>query len=280
MKVIKYIACILALSLMFSCKKHEIMYNTKDVDTNMAEFQLHYFEPVYNVAANYIDSVFVNDLLYSSVNGSGQLLPYNGVPGGDVGRFFAVNAGAVNFKFYRKGDVIYNETVTLNAGKQNVFVHNLSQAPVVIDNQYPYNDLTHATGTAATWDTDSIATVKFCNFLYEDAATPYKGKIQCQYKDVRTNKWTNLGNPVGFGEATDRITIKVVKSVFNSSGYCKVNFRLLDESGRALEVMDNSGHIASIGYIIDVHIGRAYMYILCGIRTAKPVSSIKVWTSL
>lgn len=280
MKVIKYLTCILALSLVFSCDKHEIMYNTDDVDANTAEFQLHYFEPVNNVAANYIDSVFVNDVLYSSVNGSGQLLPYNGVPGGGVGRFFAVKAGQVNFKFYRKGKVVYNETVTLNSGKQNVFVHNLSKAPVVLDNQSPYNDITHATGTVDTWNTDSIATVKFCNFLYEDATTPYQGKIQYQYEDTRTKEWKNLGKPVGFGEATDRITIRVVKTVFNSSGYCRVNYRILDESGEVLQVMNSNGKMVNFSDWWTAYIGRAYMHIYGGIRTAKPVSTIKQWTSL
>ena len=150
MKLIKYLAIPALLLAVASCDKHEILFNTEPAPE--AEFQLHYFEPVINQASNYIDSVFVNDVLYSSVDGAGQLLPYNGVPGGATGRFFSITPGQVNFKFYRAKveiingeevrtpELVYNQTVTLNAGKQNVFVYDLNEAPVVVDNQYPYWD--------------------------------------------------------------------------------------------------------------------------------------------
>ena len=124
MKILKYLTYSLALMLLLaSCDKHEMKFVDNKVVTDMAEFQLHDFEPIANTAANYIDSVFVNGVLYSSVNGSGQLLPYNGVPGGGVGKFFTVEPGQVNFKFYRKGNIVYDQNVNLTKGKQNVIVH-------------------------------------------------------------------------------------------------------------------------------------------------------------
>lgn len=279
MKVIKYLTYVLALSLMFSCDKHEILFNTTDVDDTMAEFQLHYFEPINNEASYYIDSVFVNDVLYSSVHGSGQLVPYNGVPGGAVGRFFAVKAGDVNFKFYRGGDVVYNQTVALKSGKQNVFVHNMSKAPVVLDNQYPYNDLSAATGRLETWETDSIAGIKFFNFLYEDGITPYSGKLQYQYTDARTKEWKNLGEPVGFGEATDRVKFIIVKDDKNSAGSCRFNYRILNDKGEVLECTNGSGMV-EFTYNFTPSIGRSYMHILGGTRTEYPIASMSVWTSL
>ena len=118
MKILKYLTYSLALILMVaSCEKHEILFPTTPVDKNDAMFQLHYFEPINNVAANYIDSVFVNDVIYSSVDGSGQLLPYNGVPGGSAARFFTVKSGEVNLKFYRKGNIVYNQNVSLCASQ-------------------------------------------------------------------------------------------------------------------------------------------------------------------
>ncbi|MCL1973640.1 MAG: hypothetical protein FWG54_02350, partial [Bacteroidetes bacterium] len=81
MKKITYLFALMSLMLFVSCTKHEILFETVPVG-DKAEFQLHYFEPITGVAANYIDSVFVNGTLYSSVLGSGQLIPYNGVPGG------------------------------------------------------------------------------------------------------------------------------------------------------------------------------------------------------
>lgn len=279
MKIIKYLTISFVLLIVISCSKHELIFNTEKLDNTYAEFQLHYFEPINNVASNYIDSVYVNNTLYSSVNGSGQLLPYNGVPGGATGRFFAVKSGKVNFKFYRKGVVVYDQDATLNAGKQNVFVHDLKAEPIVIDNQFPYkNSITGA--TVETWNTDSIASVMFVNLLYEKSATPYKGKLQYQYQDVRTKEWINLGEPVAFGEATKRVNVKIVKTVFNSSGYCRINYRILDETGQLLKVWNSSGRLVDYGDYWNAYIGRVYMHIFRGNRIARPNSAVSQWTSL
>ncbi len=282
MKILKHLTYSLALILMIaSCDKHEILFNTDPVADTDAEFQLHYFEPITNNADHYIDSVFVNDVLYSSVEGSGQLLPYNGVPGGATGRFFAVKSGDVNFKLYRKGDLIYNQNVKLSPGKQNVIVHNLEKAPVVVDNGFPYWNTSSSSATPETFDTDSVASVMFINMLYEDATTPYQGKIQYQYQHARTKEWTNLGEPVGFGEATKRVTIRVVKTTFNSSGYCRVDYRMLDENGNILKVANsNATSMKNYSDYWNAYIGRSYMHIFGGIRTAKPVCGVKQWISL
>lgn len=280
MKFIKYITVTLLFGLaVMSCEKHEILYDTIPVDSSMAEFQLHYFEPITNVAANYIDSVFVNDVLYSSVSGSGQLVPYNGVPGGATNKFFAAKAGTTNLKFYRKGNVVYDYNIELKTGRQNIFVHDMTKAPIILDNDFPYVNFNKG-ATVANWDTDSIATVKFYNFLYEDANTPYPGKIQYQYQEYRTEEWKNLGNPVGFGEATERVEIVIVKTVHNSSGYRRVDYRMLDEDGNILKVRNSSGSMVNYGDYWTGYIGRAYMHIFGGIRTGTPVSSVRQWTSL
>lgn len=281
MKILKYLTYSLALILMVaSCDKHEILFNTDPITDTDAEFQLHYFEPINNTAAYYIDSVFVNDVLYSSVNGSGQLLPYNGIPGGSVGRFFAVKSGEVNFKFYRKGELVYNQNVTLAPGKQNVFVHNLEKAPAVVDNGFPYWNTSSSSATPETFDTDSVASVMFVNMLYEDATTPYSGKLQYQYEDVRTKEWKNVGEPVAFGEGTTRVNVKVVKTTHNSSGNCYVNYRILDKSGNILKVYNSGGKEVDYSDYWRAYIGRAYMHIYSGVRTAKPTQGVKVWTSL
>ena len=269
---------ILAISA-FSCTKHQILYDTTEVDAATAEFQFHYFAPVVAAAANYIDSVFVNGVLYSSVNGSGQLIPYNGVPGGATGRFFAVPAGNVNFTLYRGPNIVYNVNTELKPGKQNVFVYDFTKPPIVIDNGYPYRSK-NTGATVAGWNTDSIATVRFYNFLYENATTPYPGKIQYQYQHYRTKEWTNLGAPVGFGEATERVEILIVKSVFNSSGYQRVDYRILDETGAVLRLMNSNNVMTNYSDYWTGYVGRAYMHIFGGIRTASPVASVRQWTSL
>ena len=279
MKKIIYIFSIISLMLFASCDKHQIIYDTVPIG-DKAEFQLHYFAPVTSVAANYIDSVFVNGILYSSVSGSGQLVPYNGVPGGATGRFFAVEAGPVHFQFWRGPNVVYDKTITLKTGKQNLFVYDLTKDPVWFDNGFPYNDTKNAHGNASTWNTDSLETVAFYNFLYEDASTPYPGKIQYQYQDKRTLEWKNVGRAVGFGEATEREKIVVVKDVFNSQGSTRIDYRMLDENGEVLRLMNTAGAMVNYSDYWTGNIGRAYMHIFGGIRTAAPVASIRQWTSL
>lgn len=279
MKVLKYLAYSLALCFMIaSCDKHEILYNTEPAQD--AEFQLHYFEPIVNKAANYIDSVFVNGVLYSSVNGSGQLLPYNGVPGGATGRFFSVKSGEVNFKFYRKDKVVYDQNCTLVAGKQNVVVHDLTKAPVVLDNGYPYQHTTEWVPGVSEYGTDSLATVKFCNFLYEKPGEPYAGKLQYQWEHPRTKEWHNLGAPVAFGQATERVAITIVKTVHNSSGYCRINYRILDENGELLKVRNSGGKMVNYGDYWNGYIGRSYMHFFRGNRAATPTCAVSQWTSL
>jgi len=278
MKIIKYTFPILALLLFVSCQKNVLLFNTTPVDATDAEFQFHYFEPITNVAANYIDSLFVNGVLYSSVNGSGQLLPYNGVPGGDAGRFFSVKSGNVHFQLYRGANIVYDRTVSLSPGKQNIFVYDLSKDPVIFDNGFPYKPQSYQ-GNASTWGTDSICLIAFYNFLYEDANTPYPGKIQYQYQHKRTGEWTNMGPAVGFGEATPRMPIIVVKEVALSASYCRVDYRIVDENGNVLQVMNTAGGMVNYSDYWTAYVGRVYMHLFGGVRTAAPVPSVRQWTS-
>ena len=279
MKFIKIVTIAFAVLSLFSCTKHKILYDTEKVDPATAtEFQLHYFEPITNTSANYIDSVFVNDVLYSSVNGSGQLATYNGVPGGAVGRFFAVKAGNTNFKLWRKGNLIYDKDVNLPVGKVNIFIYNLQKDPVVLDNledQYR----AHAPYNGEVYGTDSVATVRFFNFMFEDATTPYPGKLQYQWKNAQMTEYANLGAPVAFGEATDRIPVTFKKTVFNSSGYCRIDYRILDENGNILQYY-NGSKMTNYSDWWTAYIGRAYCHIWSGVRTKKPTAAVRVWTSL
>ncbi|MBR6540426.1 MAG: hypothetical protein IKT74_02725 [Bacteroidales bacterium] len=278
MKILKYLAYSLVLGLMLaSCTKHEILPPTDPAQN--AEFQLHYFEPVVNQASNYIDSVFVNGILYSSVNGSGQLTPYNGVPGGSTGRFFSVAAGEVNFKFYRKDQVVYDKTCTLNPGKQNVIVHDMNLAPIVLDNQFPYPHTSKWT-PGSIYTTDSISSIKFINLLYEAPGQPYDGALQYQWKHPRTKEWINLGTPVRFGEATNREIITIVKEVYNSSGYCRIDYRILDENGDILQVRNSSGKMVDYSDYWTGYIGQAKMHFFRGFRTVEPRCNVSQWGSL
>lgn len=285
MKVFKYFAVALVLVSLVSCQKHAIKYDTDFLGSKDAEFQLHYFEPVPRSGSTYyIDSVFVNDVLYSSVNGSGQLQQYNGVPGGSAGRFFAANSGTVKFTFWRGGKVVYDQTATLMKGKQNVFVIDLNQPPVIIENGYPYKRDWYGKPTAATWGTDSVQTVRFFNFMYEKKGEPYPGKLQYQWHngedyDADGNViWHNVGSPVGFGEASERVPMIVHKTTFNSGGTDRIDYRILDENGKVLQTVNSSGVMKNYTDYWTATIGRSVSHIWAGIRTSSnPYAYVSQW---
>ncbi|MBQ0123303.1 MAG: hypothetical protein KBS58_00455 [Bacteroidales bacterium] len=284
MKILKFFTCAMILVALASCQKHEITYNTRELDNTDAEFQLHYFEPVQRSAsAYYIDSVFVNDILYSSVNGSGQLASYNAVPGGSAGRFFAVKAGEVKFTFWRGGAVVYENKATLVGGKkQNVFVYDMTKAPVVIENDFPY-ELDRPAATAKDWGTDSVASVRFYNFMYEEPGVPYPGKLQYQWRnDVKDASgeyvWHNVGEPVGFGQASSRAMLIVHKTTLISQGSQSIYYRILTEDGSILQTVNSSGKMTNYSDYWTATIGRAMSHIWAGVRTSKnPYAYVSQW---
>jgi hypothetical protein len=160
MKILNNLVWVLLAACAFSCEKNEIKYDAAPI-SGTAEFQLAYVVPVTAVAANNITRVEINGRLYS--NNTAPLLTYNGIPSGAVSSFYTVEPGIVNIKMYQGVDgttLVYDQSTTLVEGKQNIFVHDFSQPPVVIDNGYPYEK-------SVTLDTDSVSYVKFYNFLYE-----------------------------------------------------------------------------------------------------------------
>ena len=287
MKKLSFIIAVLTVFALVSCEKHEILYDTHELENQSAEFQLHYFEPITNASANYIDSVFVNGVLYSSVNGSGQLATYNGVPGGATGRFFAVAPGSVKFTFWRKGQVIYDNVATLQKGKQNVFVTDLNEPPFVIVNDYPYKDkIIRDKPTNATYNTDSIATGKIVNVLFESPGVPCQTKIQCQWRNDEKDAngdyvWHDMGGPIGFGEATPLCGFIVHKTAFNSSGYQTLYWRFLKEDGSTFTYTNSSGREVAFTDYWSTYIGRSYLYMLGGNRGQKTNRmTMYRWTAL
>ncbi len=279
----KILFSILAVAAVFAltfCTKHKIEYDAEVYKGGEAEIQLHYMEPINNVAANNIDSTYINGVLYANVKGGGTLYPYNGLPGGAVGRFYRVPAGNVNITLMRGGVEVYNRNVTLAQGKQNVIIHNLNEDPIVLDNKYPYWNTT-APAHVDNWGTDSVCKVMFINLLYETSTTPYRGKLQ--YQGIRQGEeaagYFNVGEPVGFGEATDRVEIILHKSVFNSSGYQRIDYRILTETGDELMKWNGSKMVKYTDYW-NGYIGRVYMHFFRGVRTASPVCNVSQWTSL
>jgi hypothetical protein len=286
MKKIYYISCLIGMVLFTtSCDKHEIEYDTTDVASDVAEFQIHYCAPIVSSTSAYIYQVNINDSLYA--NSNSPLTPYNAIPNGSVGRFFTAKAGTTNIKMYTgktSPTLAYNQNCTLKAGKQNIFVYDLNQPPIVFDNGYPYE-------TNTTANTDSTAWVKFYNFMYETTSTPTTMKLQYQYYYVdpitkQNSDTVNVGKPVSFGETTGWQPVKVKKTVFNSSGSISLYYliKVIDANGNDtgfLQIVNSKGKTVSYSDYWNAYIGRRYHHVLAGIRSVKsPSVAVSVFTAL
>ena len=274
-----------------ACEKHVVEYDSYNLPTNAAEFQLHYFVPVVSGAANNITRVEINDKL--NANNTTALTTYNALPSGTAGLFFTAPSGVTNIKLYKgtTTEKVYDQNVTLQPGKQNVFVHDFNKPPVVIDNGYPYDRvITDSTGEF-TW-------IKFYNFLYEspDVTTPLKLQYQYQYNmdpgpttthSNQKSDWINLGNPVSFGEATGWVQVPVIKHADReiSGGSERIDYRIrvIGENGQDmgnLQVQNSAGKMVDYADFWNGTIGRRAHHIFAGYRTAAPISSVRQFFAL
>src|SRR5690606_27554343 len=178
MRSIKIFLMMIAAGLMLTaCEKHVIQYEADPIKPGSAEFQLHYFNPVVAGAANNIYKVEINNQAFATANA--PLATYNAVPSGGVGLFYNAPAGNTNIKLYRSQDLelVYDRNVILQASKQNVFVHEFNEDPIVIDNGCPYPINVNA-------QTDTMGWVRFYNFLYEFPGQPTDKVLQYQFQYV------------------------------------------------------------------------------------------------
>ena len=283
MKNIKYLLfSAFAAVAIIGCQKHDLHFAPEVDASDMTEFQITYVEPI-AANDNAIDSVFVNGKLVAGSTGVGQLTvngtyPYG--PSAGTGTFFTAPKGAINIQFYRKGNMVYDRTVNLQNQKYELFVYKLDQDPIVLDNLYPYKGNPDR-ATTATFDTDSIARIRFYNFAFKgDANTPYPGKIQYQWCHDKSKgatgrggadgNWQNIGDPVGFGEATIRQEIQVWKETFNSSGNEQLWFRGIDENNNVVIAND----------YWTTYIGTSVKHIYRGVKGGSPAAGITLSGSL
>ena len=284
MKSYKNLILLFTLAMVaFSCKKNVIEYNSTNL-AGQAEFQLHYFVPVVTGAANNIYKVEINGQLYA--NSTSILSTYNAIPSGAVGRFFATKAGQNNIKLYRGQtmELVYDQNCELKTGKQNIFVYDFKKPPIVLDNEYPYKaNITDSTGKSA-W-------VKFMNFLFETDGVPTTSKLQYQRQYVLNNEtnqkseWINVGKPVAFGEATEWQEVEVNKTIVISSAYARVDYRIRiiganGEDQGDLQVLNSSSKYVPYADWWTTYVGRRYFHIMSGLRAAKPISAVRVFTAL
>ncbi|MCR5003545.1 MAG: hypothetical protein K5984_04165 [Bacteroidales bacterium] len=276
MKIAKYIIGAFALATMFSCEKHELLFEgNHDVASTDALFHICYFESLTKKTANYIDSIYVNGKYLDGVDGSGRLT-IEGILPSDGTRYYTAPSGTVNIRLYRGGDAVYDKDVVLSAGKQDIYVTDLTLDPAVVTMTDTPN--TGVDPTVENFDTDSIAAVRFINLLYEVNSqgnlAPTTRTLQYQWRDRNDKKdaetgdyhWTNIGEPVVFGSYTNYDRVIVHKSVYNSSGYCTVYYRAIDAEDNTVILNDYWTN----------YIGRAYDHIIWGVYPSAITGHVKV----
>lgn len=287
MKTVKYIlAVVAAVFALGSCEKHVITFDYESVKDlgKTAQFSITYVEPLSVESKNAIHLIELNDVQLTSAEGGSSLAVNATLPSG--GRFFVAKPGENTLKFYRIADgvktLVYEKVINLEANKKtDLFVYSLSSDPILIDNEYPYT-VNPEKATPLTYATDSLATIRFYNFAFKgNASTPYPGKIQyqwCHDKSVGSTgrggvdgNWVNLGEPVGFGEATDRVPVVVWKETVISAGSEVLWFRGIDPVTGAV-VLDTDWWTTSIGSVVN--------HILRGVSGGNPKAAVSTFRNL
>ena len=281
MKYFKYIALLLLVAVtMGSCDKKDVSYMAEPVDeSSKAYIQVGYYEPVTAGAANYMYYIDINGVEYGN-DGATFLATFNTVPSGGTNRYYAVDAGNVNIKLHKRVSdgsggynypVVYDQNVTVQAGKRYcLYVHDLNKAPIPIE-------MTPAPEFNKGLDTDSLCRVHFVNLLYEADGTPYTGKVQYGVQNLDTKEYEPVGEPIGFGESTDWFTVKIRKTVYNSSGSQRREVCLfaVDNAGKVTGKLPYTLSNGNQGEFTDYwtwYIGRAYRQIAagnCGSKTIR-----------
>jgi len=293
MKIIRYILGTFVVFAAISCEKNVVTYDAAPAN-GLAEFQLHYFVPLVVNDTNYVYKIELDANVYENgaTNTAGVYSPssmiptYNAVPGVSTGRFYTTTVGAHNLKMYvsKNFKPLYSQNVTLQEGKQNVFVYDFSKPPIVFNNNAPYP-------TETTEYTDSSAWVRFYNFMFETGTTPTTLKLQYQYRYVRnvatkdTSGWINLGSPLAFGQSTGWERIPVIKTTEISQGSASVYYRIRmignDGSDQgSLQIINSSSKFVDYSDFWTETIGRVYHHVLSGWRADKASTvAVRVFTA-
>ena len=108
MKYLKYLTLVLFVGLLAACSDKDVTYDMEKAGSNKAFVQVFNMAPIANNAANYAFKVDLNGATYVNDMGS-LLLTRNGIPSGQAGLFYAVDAGKLNIKLYKKENVTYEK---------------------------------------------------------------------------------------------------------------------------------------------------------------------------
>jgi hypothetical protein len=249
-------------------------------------------------------------------NNTTPLASYNAQPSSAVGMYFTADAGSINIKLYQSTDLnlVYDRDITLGKGKHNLVIHDLTKPPIDFDTEYPF------IVDRKTYDTDTIAYVKFYNILYEEGNAPTNLTLQYQYRKnwvhplytlydqqrglipegknvgdatgtkagVDIGPWTNLGEPVAFGETTGWQVVPVEKNTYVAQGAARIDYRIIVTKGGTVGVDMNADGLllaqttsgsAPVVYsdYWNSTVGRRVHHFYSGTRNGKPGSGIRTF---
>ena len=195
MKFLKYIIIAFAsMAALVSCDKHEQAYKCEQVDASeKALIQIMRMVPEASTTATRVMSITIDDQVLWQENytylGARGMVP-------SQSRHYILDPGTHHMKwFLADGSIFYESDFTVGAGMQDLFVTDLTAAPIVVDNNAEYPS--DATDITSTW-----AYIRFVNMMYEDEnKTIPDYKLQYYYQDPTDLEWYPVSDPVGFGEA-------------------------------------------------------------------------------
>ncbi|MFB5945314.1 hypothetical protein [Albibacterium profundi] len=273
-KIFKILAIVMVLAVQSSCEKHVVELDAEPISDETTQIQLFYMVPLASGTANSINKVELNGKLLT--NETTPLNTFNFLPSGAVNKFFATETGSVNLKLYRGAvtdmTLAYDKDVNLLPGKQALFIHDFDEPPVILPHPMPMPSVT-------TENTATTAWVRFINLMYESAGVPTDLTIQYQWQYTTDNEtgakseWFDLGEPVAFGEATGWEPVTVNKTVEQSSGSARIDYRIrligADGSDQgSLQIRNSAGNMVDYSDWWNAFIGRAYNHVFAGYRDA------------
>ena len=271
-KILKYTVMIFTAALfMMSCEKNVLDFDVTR-KTDKTYVQLHNQIPVptgtesnfYKVELNGVDvcrnggTPPVNVPLNSWSN-----LPASG------SRTFEITPGQTNIKLYQgtNRNLKYDQSVSLQAGKQVLILYDFDKPPFVITEPDNYEN------DRVSYYTDTIQYVRFFNLMREKAGVASNLKLQYQYQYTYNpiylesdqaagnipagsklgdavptanrvkSPWLNLGGPVGFGEDTGWQMVPVKKESWITQGSARVDYRILVTQGGEVGVTMTANNV-------------------------------------
>jgi hypothetical protein len=305
MKNLKHTGMILAAALlMMSCEKHEIVFDSRPAG-DIALVQFHNEIPVPSGTAYNFLKVELNGVDVTHGN-KVTLGSWNTIPT-DLGRYYSTNTGEATIKLYQSTalNLVYEQKVTLKAGKQGLIIYDYKQPPLVVeepDNYIP---------DRPSFDTDTIEYVRFFNLMREEPDVNSHLKLQYQYQytlhplytledaaagtipegkkvgdatgDATKSAWLNLGEPVAFGENTGWQLVPIKKTSYVSQGSARVDFRIKVTQGGVEGISMTAGDNLLICYDRSLArtvngytdywtgtVGRRYYHFFSGYRNITP----------